>query len=276
MFGQTFYYGLIRKYVILVGTLVNDIRITKEDKDGNATALIKVPVTYAPKDKMLARVIQDPNIDRQTATATLPMISFEMGQMKYDGTRKLNTITKSVVTNDASTMRYQYNPVPYNIDFKIYIYVKNAEDGTKIIEQILPFFTPDWTTTVKLIPEMEVIQDIPVVLNDIKYEDKYDGEFKERRSIIWTLDLVLKGYLYGPVKKAGVIKFANTTVYAPANVAVGNLASVVGIGASNEKVTVQPGLTANGTPTTNAAISIPYQEIVATDNFGYITTIINE
>jgi len=276
MFGQTFYYGLIRKYVILVGTLVNDIRITKEDKDGKETALIKVPVTYAPKDKMLARVIQDPNIDRQTATATLPMISFEMGQMKYDGTRKLNTITKSVVTNDASTMRYQYNPVPYNIDFKIYVYVKNAEDGTKIIEQILPFFTPDWTTTVKLIPEMEVIQDIPIVLNDIKYEDKYDGEFKERRSIIWTLDLVLKGYLYGPVKKAGVIKFANTTVYAPANVAVGNLASVVGIGASNEKVTVQPGLTANGTPTTNAAISIPYQEIVATDNFGYITTIINE
>ena len=276
MFGQTFYHGLIRKYVILVGTLVNDIRITKEDKDGNATALIKVPVTYAPKDKMLARVIQDPNIDRQTATATLPMISFEMGQIKYDGTRKLNTITKSTVANDGVTMRYQYNPVPYNIDFKIFVYVKNAEDGTKIIEQILPYFTPDWTTTVKLIPEMEVIQDIPIVLNDIKYEDKYDGEFKERRAIVWTLDLVLKGYIYGPVKKSGIIKFANTTVYAPANVAVGNLASVVGQGAANEKITVQPGLTANGTPTSNLAISVPYNEIVATDNFGYITTIINE
>jgi hypothetical protein len=271
MFGQTFYFSLIRKYVVLIGTLFNDIRITKENESGDETALIKVPVTYAAKDKMLARVLQDPNLDRQTATTTLPMISFEMGQMRYDGTRKLNTVGRSAISNSNTYMNYQYNPVPYNIEFKVSIYVKNTEDGTKIIEQILPFFTPDWTTTVKLIPEMEIVLDIPVILNDIKYEDKYDGDFKERRAIIWTLDLLLKGTLYGPVKKGGVIKFVEANFLIPANVD----STAVGNTPVSEYITIQPGLTANGTPTSNASLSIPYEEILATDDYGFITEITN-
>ena len=147
MFGQVFYHSTIRKYVILVGTLFNDIHIQRKSASGDRIVLMKVPITYGPKDKMIARMMQDPGSDRPTATATLPMISFEMGQMKYDGSRKLQTINRSVVrSDDASKFRYQYNPVPYNIDFKAYVYAKNAEDGTKIIEQILPYFTPDWTT----------------------------------------------------------------------------------------------------------------------------------
>jgi len=280
MFGQGFYFQTIRKYVILVGTLFNDIRVTKENKTGNVVSIVKVPVTYAPKDKMLARVLQDPNIDRQTAMITLPMISFEMGQIKYDGTRKLNTLVKSSVKFDASNFKYQYNPVPYNFNFKVYIYAKNAEDGTKIIEQILPYFTPDWTTTVKLIPEMEIIMDIPVILNDIRYEDKYDSEFKERRSIVWTLDLTLKGYIYGPVKKSGIIKFVNTTFYIP-SVPDGTLADSVGNTSPAERVTVQPGLSSNGSPinwygaANNSTGTIPYVEIEATDDFGYISQIYN-
>jgi len=168
-------------------------------------------------------------------------------------------------------MNYQYNPVPYNIEFKVSIYVKNTEDGTKIIEQILPFFTPDWTTTVKLIPEMEIVLDIPVILNDIKYEDKYDGDFKERRAIIWTLDLLLKGTLYGPVKKGGVIKFVEANFLIPANVD----STAVGNTPVSEYITIQPGLTANGTPTSNASLSIPYEEILATDDYGFITEITN-
>lgn len=280
MFSTPFYFSLLRKYVILVGTLFNNIRITRTDSSGNQTALLRVPITYAPKDKMLARVIQDTAIDRQTATIPLPAISFEMGKMTYDGTRKLNTIGKVSVKNatDANKFSYQYNPVPYNIEFKVYIYAKNAEDGTKIIEQILPYFTPDWTTTVNLIPEVEVTMDIPVLLNNISYNDNYDGDFKERRAIIWTLDLVLKGYLYGPVKKSGIIKFVSTNFYAP-NVADGKLSTAVGNSAIIEKVTVQPGLTANGEAInyygqSNANLgTIPYAEIEINDDFGYITQI---
>lgn len=276
MFGQTFYFSTIRKYVILVGTLFNDIRITKEDKVGNKVSLIRVPITYGPKDKMLARVFQDPNIDRPTATMPLPMISFEMGKIKYDGSRKLHTTGRMTVRSDVpsetSKFKYQYNPVPYNIDFKVYIYAKNVEDGTKIVEQILPFFTPDWTTTVKLIPEMEVVMDIPVVLNDIAYDDSYAGDFKDRRQVVWTLDMTVKGYIYGPVKKTGIIKFANTTFYTP-SVPDGELVDAVGNTAPVSRVTVQPGLTANGMPTDDINLTIPYREIEATDDYGFITII---
>lgn len=282
MFGTPFYFSLLRKYVILVGTLFNNIKITRTDSSGNQTALLKVPITYAPKDKMLARVIQDTAIDRQTATIPLPAISFEMGKMTYDGTRKLNTIGKVSVKDatDASKFKYQYNPVPYNIEFKVYIYAKNAEDGTKIIEQILPYFTPDWTTTVNLIPEVEVTMDIPVTLNNIGYSDTYDGDFKDRRAIIWTLDLVLKGYLYGPVKKSGIIKFINTNFYIP-NVDDGKIPTVVGNSTIQEKITIQPGLTANGEPVNyfggpnNSINTIPYSEIEISDDYGFITQIYN-
>lgn len=280
MFGAPFYFSLIRKYVILVGTLLNNIRITKTDKNGNTVALTRVPITYAPKDKMLARIMQDPGLDRPTATVSLPMISFEMGQMRYDGTRKLNTIGKVSVRDETDTnkFRYQYNPVPYNIDFKAYIYAKNAEDGTKILEQILPYFTPDWTTTCNLIPEVNVTMDIPVILNDIRYDDKYDGEYTQRRAIIWELDFVLKGYFYGPVKKSGIIKFINTNFYIPST---NTAAQGRGITPIVEKITIQPGLDANGNPinyygqpNTNLG-TLPYTEIDENDDYGFITMIYN-
>jgi len=283
MFGSPFYFSLIRKYVILMGTLVNNIRITRTDKAGNVISLLKVPVTYAPKDKMLARVLQDSNIDRETATIPLPLISFEMGRMTYDGSRKLNTINRVSVKDitDTNKFKYQYNPVPYNIEFKVYIYAKNAEDGTKILEQIIPYFTPDWTTSVNLIPEVEIIQDIPIILNNITYSDNYDGQFKDRRAIIWTLDFILKGYIYGPVKKAGIIKFVDTKFYLP-DVPDGKIPDVVGQLQALERVTVQPGLNANGNPinfygTSNLSTgTIPYNEIEVTDDFGFITTVYNE
>lgn len=282
MFATPFYFGLLRKYVILVGTLFNNIKITRTDSSNNQISLMRVPITYAPKDKMLARVIQDPAIDRPTATLPLPAISFEMGKMQYDGSRKLNTIGR-IVSKDAdnpSKLKYQYNPVPYNIEFKVYIYAKNAEDGTKIIEQILPYFTPDWTTTINLIPEMNINLDIPVLLNNISYNDTYDGSFKERRAIIWTIDLVLKGYLYGPVKKSGIIKFVNANFYIP-SVPDGEIPSAVGNTEIAEKITVQPGLDANAAPINyiggpnNTLGTIAYSLIEPDDNYGYITMIYN-
>jgi hypothetical protein len=280
MFGSPFYFGLIRKYVILMGTLLNQIRITRTNKTGEVVSLLQIPITYAPKDKMLARVMQDPGLDVGSAVAPLPMISFEMGKMVYDGSRKLNTIGKVSVKNnsDLNKFKYQYNPVPYNIEFKVYVYAKNAEDGTKIIEQILPYFTPDWTTTCNLIPEVGITMDIPIILNNISYSDNYDGEYKDRRAIIWQLDFVLKGYLYGPVKSSGIIKFVNTNFYIPTtNTAVQGR----GITPLAEKITVQPGLDANGNPINyyggpNANTGTqPYTEIEVDDDYGFITQIYN-
>jgi hypothetical protein len=273
MFSPTpFYFSLIRKYIILFGTLFNNIHISRTDVSGNITMIERVPITYGPKDKMLARVVQDPNIDRPTATYPLPMMAFEMTGFDYDGSRKLQTINRIAVVNpdNKAQNKYQYNPVPYNIGFRLSILVKNAEDGNKIVEQILPYFTPDWTTTVHLIPEMNVTMDIPVVLNRVELDDVYDGDFKTRRSLVWNLDFTLKGYIYGPVKTTNIIKFTNTEFF----VATGsNIQDAVGNTTPIAYVQIQPGLMANGHPTSNASLSIPVANIVATDTFGYVTTI---
>jgi len=271
MFGQTFYNQTIRKYVSLFGTLFDDIHIIRTDSNGNETAFIKVPITYAPKEKMLARAQQDPNIDRPTATITMPVMSFEMTFVNYDSDRKLPTINRSAnkLASNPSVLNYQYNPVPYNFGFKLYIMVKNAEDGTKIVEQILPYFTPDFTVTVQLIPAMNETKDIPIVLNSIDQIDTYQGNFTERQALIWTLDFTLKGYLFGPVKTSPIIKFANVNFYTP-TVPDGSLPNAVGVTPEVSYVHIQPGLLANGSPTSNASASIPVSQIQVTDDYGYV------
>lgn len=271
MFSKNpFYFSTIRKYIILFGTLFNNIYISKTDKNGNTTSIQRVPITYGPKDKMLIRVAQDPAIDRPTAVYPLPMMAFEMTGFDYDGSRKLQTINRiaNVDPDNKSKNKYQYMPVPYNIGFQLNILVKNAEDGNKIVEQILPYFTPDWTTSVHLIPEMNVTMDIPVILNRVQLDDVYEGDFKERRSMVWTLDFTLKGYLYGPAKTTNVIKFANTEFFVVRDLETASANNPV-----VSYIQVQPGLTANGQPTSNAALSIPVADIIATDDFGYVTTI---
>jgi len=269
MFRQAFYFSTIRKYVTLFGTLFDDIVITRTNSTGTILKFIKVPITYSPKEKMLARVVMDPDQTRLSSVLPLPVMAFETTNFTYDGNRKLNTIRRAAASDtDPNKLKYQYNPVAYNIGFRLYVYVKNAEDGTKIIEQILPYFTPDWTTTIHLIPEMDITLDIPVILNSIYQEDSYSGGFNERQAIIWTLDFTMKGYFYGPVRKAAIIKFANTVLYAPnpedsIQNSIGNTDAVA-------YTTTQPGLTANGQPTSTIQNSINPNLITATSDFGYI------
>ena len=271
MFNQQFYFQTIRKYVTLFGTLFNDIYIRKENPTtGRLESVVKVPVTYAPKDKMLARLQMDPDIDRPSATITLPYISFEMSDIRYDTSRKLIT-TNRIAHKDAdlaSKFKYQYNPVPYNFGFRLYVYVKNAEDGTKIIEQILPYFTPEFTVSVNLIPEMGVDMEIPVVMNTIDQQDTYEGNFTERRAIIWTLDFTLKGYIYGPIKKGAIIKFANTAFYIPSKTT--DIENAPGETSFAHYTIITPGLTANGQPTSNGDLSISPLLIEVDDDFGYV------
>ena len=208
----TFSHNVLRKYVVLFGTLFNNIYVTRDNSAGQHVETIKVPLSYGPKEKFLARLEGDPTLTNQVAMV-LPRMSFEMTNFVYDAERKRNTLNKTWVrgANDASAS-YQYAPVPYNINFRLSIMVKNAVDGTKIVEQILPYFTPAWTPTVNLIPELGSAgtYDIPIVLNDISCEDTYEGDFIQRRAIIWTLEFTLKGYVFGPTKTAGLINFVRT------------------------------------------------------------------
>jgi hypothetical protein len=239
---------------------------------GEVLQTLKVPLTYGPKDKVLSRLEQNPKMDNQVGII-LPRISFEMTTMEYDPTRKLNTLNKltkqSANAGTDDEVKYQYQPVPYDMQFEMNILVKNAEDGTRIVEQIVPYFTPDFTVSVNLVPEVDGPRDIPIILNSITSQDEYEGSFEQRRALIWTLSFTMKGYLYGPTKKSKLIKLAETTFRLPEDVEAGNTDNT----ANTIVVASRPGLTANGQPTTNTALSISYEDIKSTDNYSIINTI---
>jgi len=197
MFGTYFYHQTSRKMVVAFGSLFNNIEVRRTDSSDAVTEVIKIPLSYGPKDKMLVRISQDPSLNPKVAL-TVPRMGFELTSMTYDGARKLNTMGRNV-KKGTTGLKKQYNPVPYNWDFSLYVFVKNAEDGTQILEQILPFFTPDFTVTMTLISGMTVKMDIPLVLNSVTSEDTYEGDFATRRSIIWTLSFIMKGFLYPSV-----------------------------------------------------------------------------
>jgi len=265
MFGHTFYHALIRKYVALFGTLFNDVYINRPDAARNIINTIKIPVSYGPRDKVLAKLTADPNLDRMPAIS-LPRMSFEIASISYASSRKLTTVGKRTAKNteNPDQLQYIYNPVPYDIDFTLSIMVKNTDDGARIVEQILPFFTPEWTTTVQLIPDMDIVMDIPVILNNVVLDDQYESNFETRRVLIWTLTFTMKAYLFGPIKKSAVIKFANT-----------NLFSSLSANSRVSNITIEPGLTANGDPTTDANNTISSSLIEADDDYGYIITVTN-
>ncbi len=197
MFGTYFYHQTSRKMVVAFGSLFNSIEVRRTDSSDAVTEVIKIPLSYGPKDKMLVRISQDPNLNPKVAL-TVPRMGFELTAMTYDGVRKLNTMSRNV-KKGTTGLKKQFQPVPYNWDFSLYVFVKNAEDGTQILEQILPFFTPEFTVTMNLVSSMTDIRDIPLVLTSVTSEDTYEGDFATRRSIIWTLSFLMKGFLYPSV-----------------------------------------------------------------------------
>ena len=208
MLGSTFYHQTIRKYVAVFGTLFNDINIERKNSSGTVVEKLKVPLAYGPKQKWLLAV-QDTTADRKVVATRTPRMGFAMTGVSYDTARKLNTIGRNVAANTSastSNMTTMYNPVPYNFDFELFILVKNAEDGTQILEQILPYFTPEFTVTVNTIPDMNIKADVPIVLNSSSVADEYEGDLSTRRTITWTLSFVLKGFIYPNLVSGEIIK----------------------------------------------------------------------
>ena len=192
MLGQTFYNESLRKTVIAFGSLFNDIYISRKDSTGADVQTLKVPLAYGPKQKFIIRLEADPGLDRAIAI-TLPRLGFEISGLEYDPSRKLNRIIKrrKVSTTEdkkLQQMQAQYTPVPYNLNFELFCMAKNSDDGIQIVEQIVPFFQPEYTIALKEVPEMDVVRDVPMVLNSTTYEDNYAGDFTERRAIIYTFN----------------------------------------------------------------------------------------
>ena len=214
MLGQQFYHETIRKVIVSFGTMFNNINLVRKDSSGNISQSMKVPLAYGPREKFLVRLREDADLSK-TVAITLPRIGFEIANLSYDPTRKLNRVQKfkKVKGSKASQLDTQFMPVPYNIDIELYVMAKQSDDALQIVEQILPYFQPDYTFTINDMADMGIKRDVPIILNSIGYEDTYQGDFTSRRALIYTLSFTAKFYLYGPVTSSKVIKTVQVDQY---------------------------------------------------------------
>ena len=247
MFGHFYNQGL-RKMTVAFGQIFNNIQIKRTGSDSTIQS-IRVPLAYAPKEKFLVRLDQQPSLDDRQFAITLPRMGFEISAIEYDGSRKLTKIQKFKSVKTGATgkvMNFNYMPVPYNISYNLYCFTATAEGGLQIIEQILPYFQPDYTVTINVVPEMGIKRDVPVVLNTVNYEDSYSGDFTSRRAVIYTLGFTAKTYLYGPASTQKVIKETQADMHTDLPAAT-----------REERITVVPSPTSAD----------------ADDDFGFTTTI---
>ena len=242
MFGRRFYHESLRKVVVAFGTIFNNIIIHRTDADGSVLQRLKVPLSYSPKEKFLTRLEQQPNLANREMAVSLPRMGFEISVLLMKTQIKLEKQTKDTNT--------QYFNIILCLTTYVLIYILLLTSSwIQIIEQILPYFQPDYTVTINAIPEMGIKRDVPITLNSVNYEDTYDGSFTTRRAVNYTLGFTAKTYLYGPVYAAKVIKETTADIFT--DTASGST--------REERIVVVPN------PTTSDA----------DDDFGFTTTITN-
>lgn len=215
MFNNKFYHGTVRKSIVAFGNMFNNIHIDRLNSSGDITQTLRVPLSYSPKAKFLARIAAQPQSFEQSYQTFLPRLGFEMISLTYDPARRVSLVQQNRALNGTSTttLNAQYAPTPYNIDMTLYVYTKNQDDGLQIIEQIIPYFNPDYNLTINAIPAMGIKNDLPVILDNISYEDEYEGDFTQRRAIIWTLNFTMKLNFYGPINRQGIIRSTNVNTF---------------------------------------------------------------
>lgn len=220
MLGTYYYHEIIRKTIIGFGTLFNQIYIHHKNDADDTISQMRVPLAYGPRQKFLARLEQQPDLNKPIQI-TLPRMSFEMTSLEYDATRKTG-ITQTFKASDGTNLKKVFMPVPYNIGFELNILTKLNDDALQVVEQILPYFQPGFTLTIDLIDSIGEKRDVPVILNNVSFQDDYEGDFSTRRALIYTLNFTAKTYLFGPISDTtdGLIKKVIVDVYSGTDTAV--------------------------------------------------------
>lgn len=259
MFGESFYHSILTKHIILFGTMFNNIVIEAGD-ESNASSLqkMRVPLNYGPREKHLAREMQNNDEGNRKTSIRLPRMAFDITSFSYSPQRKLSTVQKIYKQGSAGRT---YMSVPYDITFQLSIMSKTLEEGSRILEQIIPYFTPEFTISAKMLENVDHIVDVPVELNSVIIDDTYDTDFESRRLIQINLDFTMKANFFGPVQESKLIKFVDIRFRNPENEHM------------YSDMQIQPGLTANNEPTTDIDSTIPFTDIDVDDNWDYIIQI---
>jgi len=222
MLGTYFYHEIIRKTVIAFGTLFNDVHVRHQDSSGKDLNDIKVPISYGPRQKFLARLEQQPDLNR-AVQIELPRMSFEVNNISYDPSRKAG-VTQTFKAKDGKNYKKVFMPVPYNLGFELNILTKLQDDSLQIIEQVLPFFQPGFTLSIDLAKSIGEKRDVPIVLDSIEFTDDYEGNFETRRALIYTLSFTAKTYMFGPIADTtdGLIRKVQLDYYTDTNTRTAN------------------------------------------------------
>jgi len=239
---KTFYHSHIRKAIIAFGTIFNDINIERKNSAGAIAQTLRVPLAYSTKQKFLTRIARVPDTSTRGEVAlTLPRMGFEINGLNYDPGRKVAPINRTRVVgtgDDTSTVRSVFASAPWNMDLALYIFAKNQNDGLNIIEQVLPYFNPDFNVTINDLPEMGIKRDIKITLDNVNYEDEYEGEFANRISVIWTLNFTMRLNFYSHLANVDVIKQAVIDAYNDPELSLDKVA--LSSGRARVKATVDP------------------------------------
>lgn len=226
--NRYFYYQLTRKYVILFGNMFNNIMIKRLNRDVSPPVeleRIKIPIIYAPKEKYIARLRSDPDLSREIQVS-LPRMSFEITGLTYDPSRKQNSLMRNASVVSSTQANSQYVGVPYDLSFELNIYTRNIDDGTHIVEQILPYFNPDYTITTSMIPEMGFLKDVPIILNSVNYDIEHEGNFDAVRFVTWRLTFTIKAYYYGPVLPTSIIRKSIANIFNDTSLVAGYITKI--------------------------------------------------
>jgi hypothetical protein len=212
--GKTFYHSHIRKAVAAFGTIFNNIVIERKDSNGTVVQSLRVPLAYATKQKFLSRIEGQPNLTDQETAIVLPRMGFEITNLQYDPQRRVSPIHAHKKSGDSAvSVKKVFTSTPYDLGMQLYIFAKNQEDGLQILEQILPFFNPDFSITVNDLPDMNIKRDIKITLDSVSYEDNTQGAFADRQSIVWSLQFNMKLNFYGHIGNQDIIRKAIVDVF---------------------------------------------------------------
>lgn len=229
MLGHGIYYHeTMRKMIVAFGAIFQGMKIQRVNHQTKVVQKeILVPLYYGPKNKWIYRILQNPKLDQDNVALIIPKMSFDFVGLMYDPERKLqSTVTNSYYTSGNAAKGQQYVPVPYDFNFNLFIITDLAEDAARILEQIVTFFSPEFTVTVNSVPEMDLSNDCPIILNGISREDNYETDLEDKRLIVWTLDFTMKGWIYGPVSDAHIIRKVIADMYTPASMSAEDRAAV--------------------------------------------------
>jgi hypothetical protein len=238
MFGTYFYHEKVRNCVAMFGRLFNNIYVLRKNSSGQVISQVKVPLSYAPRRKYLERIRENPDLSEDTQVAIkLPRMSFEIVNFAYDPTRQLTkSNTFSSIASGSTTNRQKYfPPVPYTINFQLNVYAKSQDDALQVVEQVLPYFNPQYTLTVKPfgVDYPDFKEDIPIAIQGVSFQDDFEGSMETRRTIIYALDFEMKVNFYGPISQSGIIRSAISNIY---DIQRGIADSDINI----ERITVEP------------------------------------